>query len=149
MQHFLKFVKTLKLWSHLEVIVCVNGRFNFNEMLKLWFYYMSFKYRKLGWLGQIFNIFINIFGIINWSQDFIWGLVIKYHVRATHIHVHSINSSWLLHSKIFNTVKPCQKSPRCSGWLWTPKHTWFSKVILLQGFKIILSVTYLGQDISF
>ena len=33
------------------------------------------------------------------------------------------------------------------GGLDTPTYIWFSKVILLQGFKIVLSVTYYGHDV--
>ena len=89
--------------------------------------------------GQIFTIFMNIFKMMNSIHVFIWGLV-STTVRETHIII--LNSSWFLHFEIF-TVQPCSKSPRSLGWLWTPTHIWFSKVILLQGFKLIMSLTYI------
>ena len=85
--------------------------------------------------GQIFTIFINIFIMMNSILGFIWGLV---STMQEHRILYTLNSSWLLYSEIFY-LEPCPKS-RLRG---DSGHTniWFSKVILLQGFKIILSVT--------
>ena len=82
------------------------------------------------------------FGLMmNWMVRFMWGL---YHIRATHL----LNASLLLHFDIFS-VEHCQKSLRSLGWIWTLKHLKFSKVILLEGFKMILPMIYFVKDKKF
>ena len=95
-----------------------------------------------GDFGQIFTIFINIFIMMNSILGFIWGLVlvpcksIVYYMHST------LADCYILKYFILNLVQSHHGLRGDFG------HTniWFSKVILLQGFKIILSVTYYGHD---
>ena len=81
--------------------------------------------------------------MMNSILGFIWGLV---STMQEHRILYTLNSSGLLYSEIFY-LEPCPKSHGLRG-DFGHTNIWFSKVILLQGFKIILSVTYYGHDIN-
>ena len=70
----------------------------------------------------------------------------KYHVRASHI---IYTQLWLIVTFWNICCWTLSKVTTVFGvTLDTPTYIWFSEVILLQGFKIILYVTYYGHDIN-
>ena len=70
----------------------------------------------------------------------------KYHIRATHI-IHSALACCNILKYLLLNLVPNHSGLR--GDFGHPNILMVSKVILLQGFNIILSVTYLGQNITF
>ena len=106
----------------------------------------SHMYRKPGWLWTDFHYFHKYLHNDELNSRFHMGIS-KYHVRATHI-IHSqlqlIVTFWNIYCWTLSKITLV-----FGVTLDTQTYTWFSKVIMLQGFKMRLSVTYFGQDRSF
>ena len=110
-------------------------------------FYFLFMYRKPGWLWTDFHYIHKYLHNDEFHSMFHMG--ISYNVVPCKSIVYYIHST--LADVIFWNILSWTLSKVTTVFgvtLDTPTYIWFSKVILLQGFKIILSVTYYGHDIN-